>query len=251
MVYTPRSFRMDDLPTLHRLIRDFSFGVLFSQNSEGPIASHLPFMVDPGRGPNGTLIAHMARANPQWRRWTDTTTVLAVFQGPHAYISPAWYEDQVTVPTWNYATVHVTGRPELVMEPERLRPMVEDLLEIHESGVVPGTDAAPRGPDGLAWDPSLTEAVMDVELKAIAGFEIPIDRIEGKFKFNQNRSREDQAGVARALSESDDPAMQDVADIMKTNLSPPVPGSPPCCSPGSNPGSTRRGRGSPSSDARP
>ncbi|MFV1985650.1 MAG: FMN-binding negative transcriptional regulator [Gemmatimonadota bacterium] len=218
MVYNPRSFRVDDLPTLHRLIRDFPFGVLFNQNDEGPIASHLPFMVDPDRGQNGTLVAHMARANPQWKRWTETTTVLAVFQGPHAYISPAWYEDQVTVPTWNYATVHVTGRPEVVIEPERLRSMVERLLLLHESGVVPGTSAAPHGPDGRHWDPSLIEAVMDAELEAIAGFEIPIDRIEGKFKFNQNRSREDQAGVARALSESDDPAMQDVARIMKDNL---------------------------------
>lgn len=218
MVYNPRSFRVDDLPRLHALIRDYSFGVLFSHDGDGPVASHLPFMVDPDRGPHGTLIAHMARANPQWKSWTPETRVLAVFQGPHAYISPAWYREQETVPTWNYATVHVTGTPRLILEPDLLRPMVEALLEIHENAPVPGTGGPPRAPDGVPWDAALMEAVMETELKAIAGFEIPIDRIEGKFKLSQNRSPEDQAGVADALARSDDPMMRDVAGIMKRNL---------------------------------
>lgn len=218
MVYNPRSFRVEDLPTLHRVITDFSFATLFSDGEDGPVASHLPFMIDAERGPHGTLIAHMARANPQWRSWTADTRVLAVFQGPHAYVSPAWYRDQVTVPTWNYATVHVTGRPHLIHEPDRLRPMVEDLLQLHESGRVPGTDSGPVDRHGAPWDKSLKDPVMEIELKAIAGFEIPIDRIEGKFKFNQNRSREDQTGVADALAQSSDPMMRDVVEIMRSNL---------------------------------
>lgn len=218
MVYNSRSFRVDDLPTLHRLIQDFSFGVLFSHSPSGPVASHLPFMVDPGRGPNGTLIAHMARANPQWKTWTDETEVLAVFQGPHAYISPAWYEEQATVPTWNYAIVHATGRPRLILEPERLRPMVDRLLRLHESADVPGTGSPPVGPGGAPWRDAQREAVMETELKAIAGFEIPIDRLEGKFKLSQNRSRADQEGVVRALDESSDAGLRSVADLMRANL---------------------------------
>lgn len=218
MVYNPRSFRVEDLGTLHQLIRDFSFGLLFSQDASGPVASHLPFMIDASRGPNGTLVAHMARANPQWKAWTDDTQVLAVFQGPHAYVSPAWYEDQATVPTWNYATVHAIGRPRLIHEPERLRPMVEELIRLHESTPVPGTSGPPRDADGRAWDESQKEAEMAADLQAITGFEIPIDRLEGKFKFNQNRSRADQTGVADALSDSDDPGLQAVAAIMRANL---------------------------------
>ncbi len=205
-MYTPRSFRVEDLPTLHALIREYSFGVLVSQDGERPLATHLPFMVDPARGPNGTLIAHMARANPHWKAWSDDTTVLAIFQGPHAYVSPAWYREQETVPTWNYAVVHAYGTPRLVHDPVELRPMVEALLDTHEPAV------------GNVWDRSLMESVMGSELQAIVGFEIPIDRIEGKFKFNQNRSREDQEGAARALESSADALARAAGAIMRGNL---------------------------------
>ncbi len=205
-MYTPRSFRVEDLPALHALIREHSFGILVSQEGDRPLATHLPFMVDPDRGPNGTLLAHMARANPHWKGWSESTTVMAIFQGPHAYVSPAWYVDQETVPTWNYAVVHAYGTPRLIHDPVELRPMVEALVETHEPAA------------GKVWDRTLMESVMGVELQAIVGFEIPIDRIEGKFKFNQNRSREDQAGVAEALERSDDPVGRAVAAIMRANL---------------------------------
>ena len=205
-MYTPRSFRVEDISVLHQLIRDYSFGILVSQDGARPIATHLPFMVDPDRGTNGTLIAHMARANPHWKSWSERTTVMAIFQGPHAYISPAWYEAQQTVPTWNYATVHACGRPRLVHEPAELRPMVEALMDIHETAA------------GSDWERDLMETVMGVELQAIVGFEIPIDSIEGKFKFNQNRSREDQEGAAAALEGSDDPLERDAGAIMRRNL---------------------------------
>jgi len=201
-MYTPRSFRVEHLPTLHALIREYSFGILVSQDGDRPVATHLPFMVDEDRGPNGTLIAHMARANSHWKSWTDDTQVMAIFQGPHAYISPAWYDDQETVPTWNYATVHAYGRPHQIHDPARLRPMVERLVDIHERG----------------WDRSQMESVMHVELQAIVGFEIPIDSIEGKFKFNQNRSREDQEGVVRALEGSAEALERDTAEIMRQNV---------------------------------
>ncbi|MEZ4415947.1 MAG: FMN-binding negative transcriptional regulator [Gemmatimonadota bacterium] len=206
-MYTPRSFRVDDVAILHALIREHSFGILTSQDGARPVATHLPFMIDPERGgPNGTLIAHMARANPHWKTWTDETQVLAIFQGAHAYVSPGWYESQQTVPTWNYATVHAYGTPRLVHDPDELRAMVSPLVDLHE-------DYARSG-----WDRELMEPVMDRELKAIVGFEIPIDSLEGKFKFNQNRSREDQRRVAEQLQRSADPLERASAEIMRRNL---------------------------------
>ncbi len=180
---------------------------MFSQTDGTSTATHIPFMVDPDRGANGTLITHMARANPHWKSWTDgQTELLIVFHGPHAYISPAWYDNQITVPTWNYAAVHVHGSPSLIHDPERLRPIVERLVDLHEEQT------------GRAWDVSQMESIMDVQLKAIAGFEIPIRKIEGKFKFNQNLSRADQQGVVRALESSTDPAHRAIVEIMRANL---------------------------------
>lgn len=202
-MYLPRSFKEEDLPTLHALMRENSFAVLFSQTDDMPFATHLPFMVDSERGRYGTLIAHMARANPHWRQFEKSPEVLVIFQGPHAYISPAWYEDQVTVPTWNYAAVHAHGRPKLIHDKKELRGMVENLVRIHEKGIDSG------------WDIAQAEPIMETELKAIVGFEIPISRIEGKFKFNQNRSEEDRKGVIRALEKSDDPMQRIVAEVMR------------------------------------
>ena len=206
-VYTPRSFRMEDLSVLHDLIRDYSFGTLISQDGDRPVATHLPFMLDPARGgPSGTLISHMARANPQWKSWTPETRVLTIFQGPHAYVTPGWYETQETVPTWNYATVHAYGTPQLIHDPAELRPLVTDLVGLHEGHAQSG------------WDPASMESVIEMELRAIVGFTIPIDSIEGKFKFSQNRSRADQRGVADGLEASTDPLEQAAGAMMRRNL---------------------------------
>ena len=163
-------------------------------------------MVDADRGPHGTLIAHMARANPHWRAFAGAPPSLVVFMGPHAYISPAWYEEQATVPTWNYAVVHATGTPRLVVETEPLRAMVLRLVDTHEA------------PLGHPWDVRQAESVMDADLQAIVGFEIPIDRLEGKFKLNQNRSRADQEGVVRALETSADASEREIARLMREHL---------------------------------
>jgi transcriptional regulator len=126
--------------------------------------------------------------------------------GPHAYISPSWYREQETVPTWNYAVVHASGAPQLVEDDARLRAMVMRLVENHEA------------PLGHPWDVRGAESVIDAELAGIVGFEIPIDRLEGKFKLNQNRSREDQEGVVTALEKSSDPVEREVARMMRENL---------------------------------
>ena len=133
-MYTPKSFKLEELSKLHELIINNNFGLLFSHSTEkgSSLATHLPFDLDKARGEYGTLVGHLARANGQWKTWNEGTELLVVFQGPHAYISPAWYQQQVAVPTWNYAAIHVYGRPKIVQEPEDIRPMVEKLVAMHE-----------------------------------------------------------------------------------------------------------------------
>jgi len=205
-MYTPRSYRNEKLEELLALIRRYNFAPLFTHRGGETFVTHLPFLVDAARGAHGTLVAHMARANSHWKAFEGAPPSTVVFMGPHAYISPAWYREQETVPTWNYAVVHVTGTPRIVADQALLREMVLRLVENHEA------------PLGNPWDVGKAEAVMDAELGGIVGFEIPIDRIEGKFKLNQNRAREDQEGVVAALEASTDPSEREIARLMRENL---------------------------------
>lgn len=205
-LYRPRSYRNDDIHALHTLMCTYNFATLYTHREGETFVTHLPFLIDSKRGEQGTLVAHMARANPHWKAFEGAAESLVVFLGPHAYISPAWYEDTVTVPTWNYATVLAYGTPVLVDDDATLRRMVFDLIDRHEADV------------GRPWDVRDAAAVVETELKGIVGFEIPIRELVGKFKFNQNRSREDQQGVADALSRSPDLRERAVAEIMRENL---------------------------------
>ena len=133
-MYVPRHFREDDLPVLHTLMKEYSFATLVSTNDEGlPLATPLPFVFDPEPAPYGTLRAHMALGNPQWHTLgREERPVLVIFQGPHSYITPSWYENELSVPTWNYATVHVWGRPRVVDDNAWLRRQIEDLTASRE-----------------------------------------------------------------------------------------------------------------------
>src|SRR4051812_7081427 len=112
-MYVPPHFAESDPAKLHAFIEGHGFGLLVSQVGGVPFASHLPFVLDRTAGPHGTLVGHMARANPHWRE-LGGQTALAVFAGPHAYVSPTWYEAENVVPTWNYVAVHATGRASVV-----------------------------------------------------------------------------------------------------------------------------------------
>lgn len=205
-MYIPKSFLIEDLPTLHDLMEAHNFATLISMVNGEPFATHIPYMVDRQRGPFGTLIAHVARANPHWKTLDETVTTLNIFQGPHAYISPAWYETHESVPTWNYAVVHAYGKPRLIHDTEALRAMVSTLVDVHESHFE------------TPWEVVNAEPYMENQLKAIVGLEIEIERIEGKFKFNQNRSVTDQQGVIRAMESQNTADSQAVAQIMRNNL---------------------------------
>lgn len=205
-MYTPDAFKLDELARLQGMMRRYPFALLLTMNTASLDATHLPFMVDAERGPHGTLLAHMARANPHWRLFDGQREALVVFTGPHAYISPSWYADKVTVPTWNYVAIHAHGRPVIVTEKARVRAMLERLVSEHEAYVKP------------PWSTAQAGEYVQQQLDYIVAFEMQITRLEGKFKLNQNRSRIDQQGVVRALSGSEDPMEREIADLMRQQL---------------------------------
>jgi transcriptional regulator len=187
-MYLPASFKEERVSVLHAAIRNIKIGTLITLGSEGLEASHLPMLIDPEPAPFGTLIGHLARANPQWKRAAAEPQALVTFLGPNAYVTPSWYETKretgKVVPTWNYIAVHATGTPRFIQDRDELLGIVTRLTETHES-----ERKAP-------W--AVTDAPADyIEgmLKAIVGFALPITRLEGKWKLSQNRNAADIAGV--------------------------------------------------------
>jgi transcriptional regulator len=206
-MYIPTAFREDDQERLAAFIRAYSFGIVVSNHADRLIASHLPFLLDGSRGPQGTLVGHMARGNPQWRSFADGSEVLVMFQGPHAYISPSWYETRLSVPTWNYVAVHAYGTPRLVESREELR------------GILKATVASYEADFERPWDlEQLPDDYVTGMMEAIVGFEISISRLEGKFKLNQNRSEVDRSGVVAGLQSRGTPIALDVAALMAQGL---------------------------------
>jgi transcriptional regulator len=201
-MYIPKAFREDDINTLHEFIREYSFAALITQQDGVPFASHLPFLLDADRGPYGTLLAHMARANPQWRAFNKEQEVLVIFQGPHAYITPSWYEVELSVPTWNYAVVHAYGLPHLVEEKSELYELLKILIQTHEAHFE------------KPWPFQLPDDYVQKMMQGIVGFEIQITRLEGKFKLSQNRTSSEREKVIDALQDSSDTLSTGIAQLM-------------------------------------
>ncbi len=202
-MYVPPAFRMEDLPDLHRAMRAARLATVVTSTAEGLLATPLPLLLDPEEGPLGTLYGHLARANPQATS-PALGEALAIFAGPDAYVSPAWYatkrEHGRVVPTWNYVAVHARGVPEFFEEEHRLLDVVSRLTDHHEAGRADPwavSDAPARFVQG--------------QLRGIVGLRLPIARLEGKRKMSQNRSAEDRRGVAAGLGASDRPADRDAA----------------------------------------
>ena len=199
-MYIPKAFREDHINTLHKLMQEYSFATLITQHEGVPFATHLPFILDAQRGPNGTLLAHMARANPQWHHFASAQDVLVIFQGPHAYISPSWYEVELSVPTWNYAVVHAYGLPRLIEDQVKLYNLLKSLIHTHEAHFE------------KPWPFNLPDDYLQKMMHGIVGFEIEIARLEGKFKLSQNRTEVERENVIAALQESRDTLA--VAELM-------------------------------------
>ncbi len=206
-MYVPSSFRETNADTLFEFIKQHSFGMLVSQVDELPFVSHLPFLVDRETGDHGRLIGHMARANPQW---IDAAgDVLVVFSGPHAYISPTWYESDKVVPTWNYVAVHVYGTLQIIDDEESLIGIVRDYVDTYEKSM-----PQPWVLDTLSGD------FIHALVQQIVGFEILVTRIEGKWKLSQNHTVERRQKVIGVLGEADDDDSRKIAALMQQTLSP-------------------------------
>jgi len=205
-MYIPKFNAVTDQALLHDLMRQFSFATLVTTHDGVPYATHLPFLVYPDAGPQGTLVAHLARANGQWRDFAEEREALVIFQGAHAYISPSWYAERVSVPTWNYAVVHAYGVPRVIEDETRVLAVLQALVDQHEGGFEE------------PWPMDLPEEYLHRQIKAIVAFELPITRLEGKFKLSQNRSAEDQRRVVEALSSSADASALAVGAMMRERL---------------------------------
>lgn len=198
-MYVPRHFQETDQQRMQALMRRHDFALLVATREDGtPEAAHLPFLVEDG-GAHGTLVAHMARANPLWKLFHPGKQVLVTFQGPHGYISPSWYAEAGSVPTWNYAAVHAYGVARIVVDAARSRAILDTLVHTYESGFE------------KPWRTTDHETVVNKMLPGIVAFEIPIDRIEGKWKLSQNKSAADRAGAIAALERA---GANDLARLM-------------------------------------
>ena len=203
-MYMPPAFNKERIDVLHAAIRDAGLAALVTLTDEGLIASHVPLLLDPAPAPYGTLVGHLASPNPQAKGGVADVQALAIFRGPDVYVTPSWYatkrETGKVVPTWNYVAIHAYGLIRFFDDPARLLEIVTRLTERHET---------PRAkPWAVADAPADFVAGM---LRGIIGFEIPIARLQGKWKMSQNRPPADRAGVVAGLTEE---GREDVAALV-------------------------------------
>ena len=205
-MYLPKHFNETDQARIEALMRDFGFATLITTTPDGALVTHAPIQLDSARN---VLVGHIARANPHSAALQDGAQLLAVFHGPHSYISPTWYLDEnekvPNVPTWNYAAVHVTGTVTRIDDDTAKWKIVKELAAQYE------------GDSDSAWDPRGLAAHVS-KLSAIVGFEIAITSIEAKLKLSQNRSVQDQESVIAKLKASDASEVRATALMMQENL---------------------------------
>lgn len=212
LMYLPKHFEETDPRVLHALIDAHPLGAWVTLGDDGLLVNHLPFLLDAGRGPHGTLVGHVARANPVWRSFSTTLDSVIVFQGAEAYVTPSWYPSKrahgKVVPTWNYAVVHAHGMPRAIEDPAWLLELVTRLTDRHEAA-----RAAP-------WKVSDAPADFTARLvETIVGIEIPVARLVGKWKVSQNRPEADKSGVADGLLDRGDAVSAEMAALVKRHLS--------------------------------
>ncbi|WP_209125638.1 FMN-binding negative transcriptional regulator [Alkalihalobacillus sp. BA299] len=201
-MYIPSHFKITDEAMIYDIMKEHSFATLFSEHNGMPFATHLPLILNKE---NTYLYGHFARPNPHWKD-IKKQTVLAVFHGPHCYISPSWYETNQAVPTWNYVTVHVYGEVELLEDENELMGSLQEMVWKYET-------------------PDSSYRLQDVEAeflagmnKGVQGFKIKINKIEGKAKLSQNHSLQRQELVINQLDQFSNTDEQQISSFMKANL---------------------------------
>ena len=206
-MFVPPKFREDRLDKLHGLMRRNPFATLVTIGSDGIVANHIPFVLDTesehSHGEFGCLRGHVALANPVWKECQPDSEVLIIFQGLDAYISPSWYpskrEHGKVVPTWNYMTVHASGKMKTITDAQWLKDQITALTHQHERD----------RPEPWAVSDAPSDFI-DSQIKGIVGLEIDISKLVGKSKLSQNRSMADRAGVVEGLRDERDPMADEV-----------------------------------------
>ena len=202
-MYSPPYNQVEDRAEVLSFMRANNFAVVVTATGGEPRASHLPVLLEERDG-SLVIVAHMAKNNPQWEAFFDDE-VLVVFHGPHAYVSPRWYAEKERVPTWNYAAVHAYGKVRAFHEPEAKRAAVAKLVAHHDPQWLPDYE-------------KLSPGYMAGMLEAIVAFEIPVDRLETRWKLSQNRGREEMELIAAALEKSPYGAERDLVPVMRQHL---------------------------------
>jgi transcriptional regulator len=203
LVYLPPHFTETRPEVLAAHLERHDFALLVSHGRSGLIASHIPVLVEQD-GSSLHVLGHLARPNPQIADLVEDAEVLTIFAGPHAYVSPSWYQGGPAVPTWNYADVHVYGRVRLIEDKEWLRGLVRRLTDRHEAG----------SPEPWRMQ-DLPERFLQGMLNGIVGFDIAVSRVEGKYKLSQNRPAADRPRIVAALEACGEADAVGVAQLMR------------------------------------
>ena len=206
-MYVPSYNRESDKNIIHDFIFAHSFGVLVTTVQNNIQANHFPFLIHKGEGEHGVLYSHLARANPQWKSLIMNPMCLVLFHGPHRYISPSWYAEDLNVPTWNYTAVQATCSGEIIEDSDKIEEILKETVitfENHES---------------KPWTYTLPEEFKGPLKEQIVGLKLTIAKLEGKFKLSQNRNSEDFAGVVSALEKKPDDNSKELLKYMKNTRS--------------------------------
>jgi transcriptional regulator len=209
-MYIPKHHEELDLAVLHSLIKAHPLGAWVIQSEGELVVNHIPLLLDARRGKHGTLVGHVARANPAWKSFSTTCNSVVIFQGAESYITPSWYpskhEHGKVVPTWNYAVVHAHGMPRAIGDRDWLLEHLTQLTHEHESK------------QALPW--KLSDAPQDFirrMMQAIVGIEIPIDKLVGKWKVDQDSADADKLGVVAGLMGRGDSPSKEMAALVRRN----------------------------------
>ena len=200
-MYTPKYFKVTDVKEIWQFVQQNSFGTLVTTDQGKPIATHLPLQLVK-EGENIYLTGHMAYGNPQWRTFESCDEVLAMFQGPHAYISSSWYKEE-NVPTWNYQAVHIYGKAS-VLSGEALHQDLAKLMQKYERHRV----------NPVVWE-QLSPELLERQLKGLVGFKIAVREIQAADKLSQNRTAEDYDHIVKKLYEEQTEEAQQLAQVME------------------------------------
>lgn len=200
-MYVPDRYKNENLPTVKKFIADNGFGILIHQGGIKLQATHIPMLLDQNKEGKDILLGHMSKSNPQWRYFKDNDDVLAIFMGPHCYVSSSWYQKE-SVPTWNYIAAHVYGKIKIVEGAE----IIEDMRKL--------VDKYEKNSENPVSVDRLSSKSMNM-VHGVVGFKIEISEIQSAFKLSQNKDKTDYKNIIEELEQSDDYNAKAVAEEMK------------------------------------